>query len=48
MSNLKIGIQLTKNKEKFKNKFLVFFQALGNENTKTIEYRKKLSSIMFT
>ena len=37
-----------KNKEKIKIKFLEYFDALGNENTKTIEYRKKFSSIMFS
>jgi len=37
-----------KNKEKIKNKFLEYFEALGNEHGKTIEFRKKLSSIMFT
>ena len=37
-----------KNKEKIKNKFLEYFEALGNEHSKTIEFRKKLSSIMFS
>ena len=37
-----------KNKEKTKIKFIEFFNALGNDNLKTIEYRKKLSSIMFS
>ena len=37
-----------KDKEKVKNKFLEFFEALGNDNVKTVEYRKKLSTIMFT
>ena len=36
-----------KNKEKIKNKFLEYFEALGNEHGKTIEFRKKLSRIMF-
>ena len=37
-----------KNKEKIKEKFLEFFQALGNDNQKTVIYRKKLSSILFS
>ena len=37
-----------KDKDKVKNKFLEFFEALGNDNAKTAEYRKKLSTIMFT
>jgi putative thioredoxin len=37
-----------KNKEKIKKKFLEFFEALGNDNAKTVEYRKKFSSIMFS
>ena len=37
-----------KNKEKIKNKILEFFNALGNDNEKTIEYRKKFSQIMFS
>ena len=36
-----------KDKDKVKNKFLEFFEALGNDNVKTVEYRKKLSTIMF-
>ena len=36
------------NKEKIKIKLLYFFEALGSSNVKTIEYRKKLSSIMFS
>ena len=36
------------NKEKIKIKFLEFFEALGNDNAKTIEFRKKFSSIMFS
>jgi putative thioredoxin len=36
-----------RNKEKIKIKFLEYFEALGNEHDKTIEFRKKLSSIMF-
>ena len=35
-------------KEKIKIKFIEFFNALGNDNLKTIEYRKKFSSIMFS
>jgi len=38
----------TTNKEKIKNKMLEFFEILGNENDKTHEYRKKLSSILFS
>tara|TARA_Y100001970_G_C14254413_1_gene874161 strand:+ start:1332 stop:2198 length:867 start_codon:yes stop_codon:yes gene_type:complete len=37
-----------KNKEKIKKKCLELFEALGNDNLKTIEYRKKLSSLMFS
>ena len=37
-----------KNKDPIKSKFLEFFEALGNSNPKTTEYRKKLSSIMFS
>ena len=37
-----------KDKDKVKNKFLEFFEALGNDNVKTVEYRKKLSTIMFS
>ena len=36
------------NKENIKNKMLEFFEILGNENDKTREYRKKLSSILFS
>ena len=36
-----------KNKDQIKSKFLEFFEALGNSDPKTIEYIKKLSSIMF-
>jgi len=36
------------NKEKIKKKILEFFEALGNDNVKTQEYRKKFSSIMFS
>lgn len=36
------------NKDKIKNKFIEFFEALGNDNVKTIEFRKKFSSIMFS
>tara|TARA_B100001540_G_scaffold16077_1_gene13715 strand:+ start:74 stop:940 length:867 start_codon:yes stop_codon:yes gene_type:complete len=35
-------------KEKIKIKFIEFFSALGNDHLKTIEYRKKFSSIMFS
>ena len=35
-------------KEKIKIKLLDFFEALGSSNLKTIEYRKKFSSIMFS
>ena len=38
----------TSNKENIKNKMLDFFEILGNENDKTREYRKKLSSILFS
>ena len=41
-------INYKKDKNKIKSKFLEFFEALGNDNLKTIEYRKKLSSIMFS
>ena len=37
-----------KEKEMIKKKILEFFEALGNENKKTQEYRKKFSSIMFS
>ena len=37
-----------KNKEKIKNKMLEFFEVLGNSNEHTINYRKKLSQIMFS
>ncbi len=36
------------NKEAIKKKILEFFEALGNDNGKTQEYRKKFSSIMFS
>jgi len=36
------------NKENIKNKMLEFFEILGSENDKTREYRKKLSSILFS
>ena len=36
------------NKDGVKNKMLEFFEILGNENDKTREYRKKLSSIIFS
>ena len=38
----------SKNKEVKKNKILEFFEALGNTNEKTISYRKRLSSIIFS
>ena len=38
----------TSNKNGVKNKMLEFFEILGNENNKTHEYRKKLSSILFS
>ena len=41
-------INFKKNKEKTKKKFLEFFEALGNDNPKTLEYRKKLSSLIFS
>jgi len=37
-----------KHKEKTKNKILEFFNILGNGNNLTIEYRKKLSQMMFS
>ncbi len=37
-----------KNKEVVKNKMVEFFGVLGNTNQITIEYRKKLSQIMFS
>ena len=40
--------RFNKNKEEIKAKFLEFFEALGNDNPKTLEYRKKFSSIMFS
>ena len=36
-----------KDKEKIKSKMLNYFDVLGFEHKSTIEYRKKLSSIMF-
>ena len=36
------------NKEEIKKKILEFFEAPGNDNVKTQEYRKKFSSIMFS
>jgi putative thioredoxin len=38
----------TSNKDGVKSKMLEFFEILGNENDKTHEYRKKLSSILFS
>ena len=40
--------RFNKNKEEVKAKFLEFFEALGNDNPKTLEYRKKFSSVMFS
>ncbi len=37
-----------KNKDKVKNKMIEFFEVLGSSNEFTIEYRKKLSQIMFS
>ena len=37
-----------KNKEKTKEKMVEFFEVLGNSNIHTINYRKKLSQIMFS
>ena len=37
-----------KNKDKVKNKMVEFFTALGNSNEYTIEYRKKLSQMIFS
>ena len=37
-----------KNKDKVKKQLLDFFEALGGSNEKTVQYRKKLSSIMFS
>ena len=37
-----------KNKETIKSKIIEFFQVLGNSHKATIEYRKKLSQIMFS
>ena len=37
-----------KNKDKIKNKMVEFFTVLGNSNEYTIEYRKKLSQMMFS
>ena len=36
------------NKDKIKNKMVEFFGVLGNTNEITIQYRKKLSQIMFS
>ena len=41
-------INYGKNKEKIKNKMVEFFDVLGNSNEYTIQYRKKLSQIMFS
>ncbi len=38
----------SKNKDKVKNKMVEFFDLLGNTNQITIQYRKKLSQIMFS
>ena len=37
-----------KNKDKVKNKMVEFFGVLGNTDQVTINYRKKLSQIMFS
>ena len=37
-----------KNNEKIKSKMLTYFDVLGFQHESTIEYRKKLSSIMFS
>ena len=37
-----------KNKDKIKNKMLEFFDVLGDSNEYTINFRKKLSQIMFS
>ena len=37
-----------KNKDRVKKQLLDFFEALGGSNEKTVYYRKKLSSIMFS
>ena len=37
-----------KNKDKVKNKMVEFFEVLGNSNEHTIEYRKKLSQMIFS
>ncbi len=37
-----------KNKDKIKNKMIEFFDVLGNTDQVTIQYRKKLSQIMFS
>ena len=37
-----------KNKERVKNKMVELFEALGNTDPYTIEYRKKLSQLMFS
>ena len=41
-------LNFSKNKDVKKNKMVEFFEALGNNNEKTIYYRKKLSSIIFS
>ena len=38
----------SKNKDKVKNKMVEFFGVLGNTDRITIEYRKKLSQLMFS
>ena len=37
-----------KNKDSIKNKMVEFFGVLGNTNQITIQYRKKLSQLMFS
>jgi len=36
------------NKDKVKNKMVEIFEVLGNSDKTTIQYRKKLSQIMFS
>ena len=53
MKEYELGMDLllknyTKNKDKVKNKMVDFFGVLGNTDPITINYRKKLSQIMFS
>ena len=53
MKEYELGMDLllknyTKNKDKVKIKMVEFFGVLGNTDKNTIEYRKKLSQIMFS